>query len=184
MNFTQLKANLLSQIGRAPSDLCYELVTADINQNLRLLSMLKEVTLTDPYTLPDDFNEAQNVMVGDAVLNPATEVTIGRGVLTSENEFAVRNGALLLDKAGSDVTLRYYAKVDDLSITAENPILTNTPQIYVYGVLAHHAALIRDQPALASYMPAYERYMGNVQREDNAKRVSSAPINIKAPASA
>lgn len=185
MTFAELKADLLAQIGRAPSAICYKLVTADINQNLRLHRMLAEVDLASPYTLPADFLEAQNVLVGDTVLMPASEAVIGRQNNPAASEFTVANNTLVLDVAETTVKLKYYAKLDDLSADSDtNTVLTLNPAVYVYGVLAHHAALIRDPDALAVHMPAYQQFMASTQKEDNRKRMSGASIAIKSRASA
>ena len=39
MDFATLKSRLYSLIGRYPADICYELVTADINARLRVREM-------------------------------------------------------------------------------------------------------------------------------------------------
>lgn len=185
MDFQTLKSRLQAQIGRAPSDLCYELVTADINQSLRLHHMLAEVDLAAPYMLPEDFLEAQNVLVGDSVLLPAAEAVIGRANNQRAAEFTVTDNNLVLDVDETEVKLKYYARLPDLAGEGDtNTILTKVPSIYVYGVLAHHAALIRDPDALSIHMAAYERFMAATQREDNRKRMSGANMAIKARASA
>ena len=47
MDFATLKSRLYSLIGRYPADICYELVTADINARLRVREMEATDTLTE-----------------------------------------------------------------------------------------------------------------------------------------
>lgn len=164
MTFAELKADLLASIGRAPSALAYKMTTSDINSTLRIVEMHKSAALTTDLTLPTDYLEAVSVYgVRELVQSPMT--TLGDGV--KAGEYAVFNGALV---AELPVTLKYFAAFDDLSADADtNAVLSTYPDIYVYGVLAHHAALLRDPEALAVHFPAFERAMKKAQRADNMK---------------
>lgn len=182
MNFGTLKSRLLAQIGRAPSDLCYELVTAEINEGVRIAAMQTEITFdaAETYTLPTDYLEAVSVHLtvgGSRYSLEAVEPATLDDVFYSGNTptmFSVSNGVMRFNGAsgGGTVSLRYYQKQADLaSDSDENAVLTAHPAIYVYGVLAHHAALIRDTEALSVQFPAYERAVQKARVADNSKRV-------------
>ena len=63
MNLSGLRAYLLAEIGRAPSDIVYELVENDIANRLRLREMEATTTITEAasVTLPSDFLEVMSV---------------------------------------------------------------------------------------------------------------------------
>lgn len=195
MDFATLKSRLLAEIGRAPADLCYELVTAEINEGLRIADMQTTVTftVTDSYTLPTDFLEAVSVYSvesGDRrdimAVEPATFDAQWR-VSAYPHMYSISDGEMRINgtEGGGDITLRYYQEQADLSADADtNAILTKHPSIYVYGVLAHHAALKRDQTALTVHFQAYERAMSKVRQADIARRTGglvSSPRKRTAP---
>lgn len=195
MDFATLKSRLLSQIGRAPSDLCYELVTAEINESVRLSSMQAVTTFgaTEAQDLPADYLEAVSVYVdygGDRMALSALEPTqldVHYRNGSAPQFYAVSDGVMRFSGGGGSgtISLRYYQSQADLALDEDtNSILTDHPSIYTYGVLAHHAALTKDPEALSVWFPAYERAMGKARSADNAKRMGgllSGPMRRVAP---
>lgn len=185
MNFGTLKSRILGIIGRAPSEVCYELVTADINQQMRLMVMQSSTTLTAAasITLPTDFLGAVDAYLDTDPRTPLRATTAGALNRTSQSsgttrEYAIVDGAMLINPVGSDdIELRYYASLADLSADADvNNVLTTYPSIYVYGVLAHHAALIRDTEAVATWFAAYEKAKGQARAADTKQRMGGLPV--------
>lgn len=182
MDFGTLKSRLLAQIGRAPSDLCYELVTAEVNETVRLAAMQATTSFSpvESYTLPTDFIEAVSVYweIGSGSrrslqAREPSAFDAGYSVSSQPSFYSVSDGVMRLNGAtgGGTVHLRYYQSQADLSADSDtNPVLSAHPAIYVYGVLAHHAALISDQSALAVHFPAYERAVKMAQQADRARR--------------
>lgn len=194
MDFATLKTRLQAQIGRAPSDLCYEMTTADINDGLKLASMQATVSfdVVEAYTLPDDFLEVVSAYYEEGgyrhELKAAEPATFDaqwenggtpRVYSISDTEMRI-NGS----RSGT-INLRYQQKIADLSAdTDTNPILENHPAVYVYGVLAHHAALIRNTEALTVHFPAFERAIGQAKLRDRSRRTGgliSPPIPRMTP---
>lgn len=200
MNFGTLKSRILAIIGRAPADVCYELVTADINQELRLSCMEKSTTLTEDgtMTLPTDFLEVVSIYRDSDpryALRPSTTTNINRGYVTSgipreyaiiDNDFGLKEMVLNPSPSGSEnIELRYYAKLSDLSADSdENDILTLYPSIYVYGVLTHHAMLIRDMDAAQGWSIAYKQAKQQAKQEDVGTRFGGTPLTPRAIATA
>jgi len=181
VNFGSLKARLLAQIGRAPSDLCYELVTAEINEGLRVPQMQAVVTFAPvgEYTLPSDFLEAVSVyheVSGGRLALEAQEPTTfdASWVAASWPQFySISDGVMRVygTEGGGTISLRYYQRQADMVADSDsNAILEDHPSVYVYGVLAHHAALVRDAEALQVHFPAYERAVAKAQPAGIARR--------------
>lgn len=189
MNFGTLKSRILDAIGRDPADICYELVTAEINEHVRIASMQTEVSFAPvaKHTLPADFLEAVSAYHDEGdyrrpmeALEPAA---YDASWITQSypNRYSVSDGIMRINgtEGGGTVNLRYYQKQADLTADADtNSILTNHPAIYLYGVFAHHAAIIRDNTALSVHFPAYERAVSNARKADIARRTGG---NVSGP---
>lgn len=180
MDFGTLKSDLLALIGRAPADVCYRLVTADINQEMRLRAMEAETTLTAALSidLPTDFSSVVSVYLDSeprrALIQkePQALQAIYKTGAGKPQFYAIVDGKMILDRVegSQDIVLRYTAKVSDLSADSDtNDILANYPAVYVYGVLAHHAALIRDESAIPIYTTAYESEKKRAKADDRKK---------------
>lgn len=186
MNFAALKSRILALIGRAPNDVVYELVTADINNGLRLKEMETEVTLTEAaeITLPADFLAVVGVYRDTdprVPLQPTDLQALHRSFMPSgtPTQYAIVDGKLILNPSpdgSEDIVLRYFARLADLSADGDtNDILTKFPGIYVYGALAHHSALIRDTAAAAVYEAQYQK-SARAAKATDADRYSGAPL--------
>jgi hypothetical protein len=187
MNFGELKAHLLALIGREPSDLCYTLVTADINAALRIAAMEDTATLVEAasVTLPADFLAMVSAYRDTATrtpLRPTTAQAINNTHQASgtPSQYAIVDGAMLLNPepdGTENIVIRYYAKqadlVDDADTTA---VLTKHPAIYVYGALAHHAQLIRNMEAAAIWQGQYVQAVKGARASDSIDRHSGAPL--------
>jgi len=186
MDFGTLKTRISGLIGRAPADICYELATADINQELKTLGMETTATLTEAASiaLPSGFREVVSVYRGTdprTALTPTDTATLNRGLTSGSvpTRYAIVDGAMLLGPIpnGSEaIELRYYADLADLSAdTDTNEILTRYPSVYVYGVLAHHAAGIKDETGLPMWFAAYEKAKNQARKDDRARRMGGLP---------
>lgn len=186
MNFGTLKTRIQSLIGRAPNEVCYELVTADINQELRLHVMESTITLVEAASvaLPSDFLEVVSLYRDTdprTTLNLVTPQQLQRlhsGSSALPAHYAIVDGAILLQPTPSgseNLKLRYYQKLSDLAADSdENDVLTTYPSVYVYGALTHHAALIRDTEALGAWAQAYDMAKRQARRDDKKYRFGGA----------
>lgn len=189
MDFGTLKSRLLAQIGRAPSALCYELCTADINQTLRLQCMISSTTLVEAaeITLPADFLGVADIYRDTdprGELRPTSSQGLHRIYETTgvPKFYDIKDGTMRLTPAPSgseNIKLRYYAKLADLSADGDtNNVLTLFPAIYVYGVLKHHATLIRDEKAMAFYDSAFGRAGRQAGASDTNDQYSGGPLAV------
>jgi hypothetical protein len=185
MNFGDLKTRLLNLIGRAPADVCYELVTADINQKLRVTDMEATATLVEAaeITLPTDFLEVIDIYRDTDPRTTLRSLSPQSLNVSYESSgapmfYTITDGSMRLTPSPDgteNIQLRYYAKLADLSEDSDtNDILTNYPAVYTYGALAHHGALIRDNNAINWYQ-AYDQAMRQAKTADQNKRYGLAP---------
>ena len=120
MDFVTLKSRILALIGRAPADICYELVTADINHGIRLRVMETTATLVESATvaLPDDFLQLISLyrdVSPRTTLNPIPPQALHDGFTSSGQPafYSIENGQLRLSpspngSAGlADITADY-----------------------------------------------------------------------------
>lgn len=186
MTFAELKAAILAIIGRAPADVCYQMVTAEINASLRLTVMEQTATITEgaSIALPADFLSVVSIYRDTdprIPLRPTTAQGINNTHVTTGTpmEYAIVDGAMLLNPApdgAEDIVLRYVAKLDDLSADSDtNPVLTKYPGIYVYGALAHHGALTRNE-AMGAWSSTYVEQVKLARAADGSDRYSGAPL--------
>lgn len=189
MNFGELKAALLAQIGRAPADLVYQLVTSDINKELRVSEMVESTTLAAAASvaLPAGFLGVVDVYVDTdprRALSPTSKQALNASYYQdgTARHYAIEDGTMFLNpgpNSTENIELRYYARVADLSDdTDENDILTNYPDIYIYGALTHHAALIQDQQKAALWKVGYDNALRSAQRNDIKTKFAGAPLQV------
>lgn len=188
MDYTTLQSRLLSILGRAPETICYELVTADINREMRLKGMQSTTTFTEAASiaLPADFLEVVSLYRDTDPrirLSPTTLVGLDSYYITSGTPryFAVTDGTLTLNPApdgAETLSLTYIAKVAELADTSTNNVLSTYPDIYVYGVLAHHASLIGDE-RLTIWGTLYEKAKRDATAHDARQTYAGGPVKVR-----
>lgn len=190
--FATLKSEILAIIGRAPADPVYQMVTQEINRDLRLLEMQSTQTVAEAatVTLASDFSEIVSVYRNSdprMTLTPTSPHVIHGMYQTTgtPSHYAVVDGNLLLNRPGdgTNLIIRYYAELALLSANDDtNDVLTEYPDIYLYGSLYHHAALIGDQ-RINVWAQAYEGAKSRAQKSDTKARHGAQPLHVQAPGS-
>jgi hypothetical protein len=183
MTYAELQAHILALIGRAPASICYAMVTAELNNRLRLRATVTDypISAEAEVPLPTNFNGIHGVWIEDGeyatALHAASvhQAAQARGP-GAPRMFAVSKTWLYISPAdGSDLVLRYYPKWSALSADDDtNEVLSSHPGIYIYGVLAHHARLIGDDRG-ALWQPAYEDAIKDAMRRDSLSAFSGPP---------
>ncbi len=75
--------------------------------------------------------------------------------------------------------ITYYAKITALSADGDtNWLLTNHPDLYLYGALVHTAPYLKDDSRLAVWAGLMVQAMGEIEEENNAARFGS-PLRIR-----
>ncbi len=164
MDFGTLKQKTRELLGREVVSIAFDMATAELNRDLRIIAMEKAVTLTaqdGKLTLPKDFREPQLVRnLGGKPITPISfeRLSASTNFVGAPQYFALGNGEMWLNPTpedGHEIELVYFADLTPL--VDEND--TNTAlsggglEAYVYAVLTHHARLIRDAVAKAEWEP-------------------------------
>lgn len=193
--FATLKSQILAIIGRAPADHVYQVVTQEINRDLRLHEMEATTTATEAATVDLSGEDPAVLSIVDIyrddtprrALRPVTADFIQKAYRTAGDplRYAFVNETLLLDAPGDGTTLniRYNGALSLLSADDDtNAILTTYPNIYLYGSLYHHGMPIGD-PRAAGWGKMYESAMGRAVARDQADRLSGGSVEVRAPGS-
>lgn len=189
--FGTLKSEILALLGRAPADPAYQMVTADINRELRTLDMEATATLTSAgsYAMPAAFLEMIEAYIDETprrFLTPTTAHAINTMWATSgkAHQYAIvgdgADGTMIFDKTTTDdVEIRYYTEVTALAADEDdNVVLLKHPGVYLYGALYHHARMIRDQAAAADWGADYKREMDAANAFAFRERMRGAPARV------
>lgn len=196
MNLGTIKQAVLAALGREPNVIVYEMVTADVNNALRVAEMIRRTGLaasppTSEVILPSDCLEVASVLWkaadrpyplplvsidemqrrrGDPGL-PLVAALIGpqRLALAPEPDRDV------------DMEVTYYGAVTaPVADSDENEIMARWPMIYVYGAMAHHAALIAD-PEEQRWRALYQAAIGEARAQDRERRMSEGIAEMMGP---
>lgn len=156
-------------LGRAPFGMAYTLAISEINNRLRVREMLQEAT--GGISLPDDFLEMETLSVNDVVYTP-----VGAPLLTN-GTFAVHNSAVTTcPEHTSGIFMRYYAKVEVLEAGETGPVLSRYPEVFLYGILAQHATLARDDDGMTRWGPRFIDTINEANKTDIMARQSAIPM--------
>lgn len=166
----------------------YDLTTADINRDLRLIEMQTETTLSataESVTLPTDFLEVVTLYVDATPRKMLFPVTEGAQAIRHDSSgqpayYAIHDGELTLMPVPDgtySLKLRYYARLTDFSESGDtNDVLVNYPSVFFYGALTHAAVWASDQERLGAYSAAYSGAMEAARKADAKNRRGSAPM--------
>lgn len=169
-----------------------------LNRDLRTRQM---ETQTDPASyrttagtatlnLPADYLEARGLVLQTTpvtVLSYATpaalSATYGSGVTGRPAVHTIIGNRLKFGPTPDTdygVELTYYARIPALS--ASNPtnwLLTEQPDVYLYGSLIHSAPFLQDDERMTQWGNLYDVALGRVQSTDQRARWGGGPLTIK-----
>lgn len=195
-NYGELKSAVQSWHARGDTEPAsiYGLVTAELNNRLRLRVMETETTLSataEDVALPSDFLSVVHVYIDQDRRVPLAGVTefAKNEIYRSSGEpreYTIINGYLSLNPIPDgtySLNLRYIAKLDDFSADSDtNTVLTTYPQIYLYGALQHVALWSQDIEAANFWGAKFEAEMAKVIKQDRSAKMGPGPLWMRAQA--
>lgn len=199
-NYTELKASVADWLNR--TDLTsvipdfIALAEAQIERTLRTRQMMVRATAsidTEYSAVPADFLETKSIKLNtnpvtsltfetvDALdsLKSTTYISTGKPQL-----FSIVGGQIrVLPVPDSTYTaeLIYYAKLSKLSSTnATNWLLTQAPDVYLYGSLMQAAPYLKDDARIPVWASIYTRGLEELQIADDRGATSGGAIMMRA----
>ena len=151
-------------LGRAVMPGALDAVTADLNARLRVREMeaSMQVPPASVIALPSDFIEAIAVDIDGCPLAPTTTQLLRPGT------FAVAGSDMRLVDSGDVLTIDYTARITD----PDGAVRTAYPNLYLYGLLAHHATLARDDDGANRWGALYDAALTEANARDARARQS------------
>jgi hypothetical protein len=169
-NYSELRASVALWLNR--SDLTdvipdfIALTESDLSKRLRVPqneTMLTAFALTGRYTtLPTDFAEMRRVYLNygsdrvELVPLPQAGRSSETGIPTSYN---IVNNTLEVVPTSTSYTLEisYWKVIPPLSTNNTNAILTNYPELYIYGACSQAGFWLADDSVIGKFVPRYEQ---------------------------
>jgi len=199
-NYTELKASVADWLNR--TDLTgvipdfIALAEAQIERTLRTRQMMVRATAsidTEYSAVPADFLETKSIKLNT---NPVTSLTFETVdaldslksttyISTGKPQFfSIVGGQIrVLPVPDSTYTaeLIYYAKLSKLSSTnATNWLLTQAPDVYLYGSLMQAAPYLKDDSRIPVWAAIYTRGLEELQIADDRGATSGGAIMMRA----
>jgi len=78
-----------------------------------------------------------------------------------------------------NVELLYYQKIPDLATNSTNWLLTDAPDVYLYGALLHSAPYLADDARVAVWAQMYSAAVQNVNNASEQARYSGSGMTLK-----
>lgn len=188
-NYDDLQAEIASWLHR--SDLTaripsfIQFAEARINNELRLSRMVRYRTINVAGPLfdrPADFLEMIR-FVPSAKPNEEFDVISPRQISGTQGNFYAHVGdqIMLLDQATDprNVELTYYARIPALFDAESTWLLSDQPDLYLYGSLAHSAPFIKDDARVATWEAGYQAAKAGIESTDQAGRWSGNTLTIR-----
>lgn len=201
-NYGQLKTSIAAELART-SDTDFTAKVPDfvrlfeVNIQRDLLHRRQQTsdTLTlaasgTSATLPTDFLSAEAVILQSTPLKALVSKTIydlfqeyPNTTTAQPVAYAIQGGSMLIrppaDQAYS-ITLHYYQALTALDDDADtNWLLTNYPDVYLYGSLVHSAPYLEDDARLQVWIGLYDRAVGALKGESARAIYSGSPIKTQ-----
>jgi hypothetical protein len=189
--YSELKTAVASWLNR--SDLTTSipdfvtLAEADIRRDVRVQAMESVATGTltgETLAHPTRYTEARRLTVGEYVYTyklPADYTEAVRNDSTDYIYTSIGQSLYILNGAsGDDYTLTYSASFAALSGASDtNWLLTNNPDIYLFGSLVYGAIFMRDDAATTLFQAKYLAAVKRVNGQEHASRYSGSPLTIR-----
>ena len=197
-NYTELKTAVANWLDRDDlTDRIPEFIAlaeARFNRVLRLRSMEAKYTANTVaaqrnLALPASYIQMRNFQVNTSPLTTLSYVTpeiydrLWGGstggtpkfytILANEVSFGPIPGSVM------EVEMLFYKKFDNLSVTTTtNTLLTDSPDIYLYGAMLEAEPFIMNDERVPLWAAALERAVSDMQEQDNKDRHSGSALRV------
>lgn len=195
-NFGELKTSIANHLNRTDlTSVIPDFVTLlenRVNSEVKFRNRRMETTSslsysgTDEATLPTDFLEARTVVwqstprVNLTYMTPTVfEDTYTTDTPSTPVNYTIYGSTIKIGPFPNSTvgaTLLYYQKLTALSADEDtNWLLTNHPDVYLYGSLVGSAPYLGDDQRIQVWMGLYDRAAARIKGEDSRARWNGAP---------
>lgn len=197
-NYAELKSAVADWLNRADLTSAIPnfvaLAEAKFNRDLRTRQQVKRAyaTLTGQYIqLPTDWAEGINLQLN---VNPirvldfvttdqADRIKARRYGDTNADAYTIVGSQLeVIPVVGDDteIEMAYYAKVPALSDSnTTNWLLTEWPDLYLYGTLVHAAPYLREDDRIATWKGLADQLTEEIRMSDERAKHSGGPLRAR-----
>lgn len=197
-NYAELVAYISSMLNRDDlNDMIRHFIRmaeVELNRILRVPEMEETITLTtdsERLELPDDFRRTRALYLDTDPRQELENITLGTlrtkyaCQTTGKPEcFAVSGYELVLGPAPDDeydLILTYFQEIPPLTPEDDvNWLLTDHPDIYVYGAICQAEAFLWNDERLPLWRNAYENAFTQLQDQGKSMHHGAAPIRLRA----
>lgn len=198
--YTGLQASIASWLHRSDMtaiipDLVI-LAEARIARDLRLRrqitnTMLSTIAATQAVALPSDFLELENLSVVSGGVNRQLNYINIEGMNIKYPDGSYSGVPVVYGFEGNNILLGptpdaiysldayYYARFAALAVTPANWLLTNHPNIYLYGALAEAGDWTQDDKNIAKWESKYQSGIKDLQDADDNSMFSGAALRVR-----
>lgn len=185
MDYPELIAEVTERSGESAvavkARLFLRLAEAEINKKLRVSGNEETASITTDgdgeARLPDDFSALRMIVMGGRELSAGTFQSLATlGQLS--NGYSVRGGTLVTAWPNADMTLYYYAKVPDLSLTGTNWLIEADPAIYIYAMLEQVYLAASDAEKALAARSMLNDLIERRRRDDYTARFGLKPYRV------
>lgn len=193
-NYTELQASVATWMNR--SDLNTQIVDfisigeSNIATDVRMREMLASANLviaplTNTVALPASWLEFKSVSLASAQLEYVIPEMLRKRKLLSlgfTNNYSIEGLNLLINgtqSAAQTINTQYYKRLDALSVTPTNFLLTQYPQVYLYAALAQAALFMIDDPRAATWESAYKSAVAKAMASNSKALISGGSLRIR-----
>lgn len=159
------------------------------NKRLRIRNMITSTTLpqtSGQVTLPSDYLEADRIVVNT---DPVTVLFTSSADAAKQDynysgypyRFYIQGSTMtIVPTSTADVVLDYYQKIPALSDSnTANWLLTNWPDIYLYGSLIEAEPFLEDDQRLATWLALYQSAIESLEKLDYRARHGKGKARIR-----
>lgn len=163
------------------------LAESDIRRDVRVQAMesLVSGTLTgETLAHPTRYTEARRLTVGGYVYTYKLPVDYAEAVRNDSTDYiytSIGQSLYILNGAsGDDYTLIYSSNFDAMTADADtNWLLTNAPDVYLFGALRYGSMYMLDDQAMARHTATYLNAVKRLNGHEHVAKYSGSPLTIR-----
>lgn len=196
--YAELKSTIADWLNRDDLDAAISgfisLAEAQFNRSLRHRKMVTraDATVDTPYfAVPADWLENIRFQLNTNPITPLLYVTPEQAA-EEQLKYSTPNQPLMFTMVGQqfqvipapntsyDAELLYYAKIPALSdASPTNWLLSESPDIYLYGALVQSAPYLKEDERLGTWAGLYQRFVDDMMLADERARIGSSKLKAR-----